>query len=593
MKTPIFIFLSVCFIISAKAQSDSSGILIKNHDAVSVQLAKQNTSLLNPTGTLECNKPLNTVFFGKKTDNGLPYVPPDSDGDGSTTYYPPTEGDVNIYWIHGLNGSVESLRVPAVTTEFGTMDRTFVARKAHSIIGLTAGDQTYLENQGIAYAARDMRTVANNLQGTYTPTNKDFIIAHSQGGIVAREWLRDIEEDPGLFKKYVHGLVTFGTPHGGAMILNTTRPDLLNRAPKFFGEACTKLGKAVVADKVKNKFLLSMFLSQEMKDRLVGLSCTFFSETVVPFALDNYHKPTTLDYYVESPFLTKPSSLHPSGGLSDYVLKVPVVQFYGEEEQPIMWRFFSSTMELGKDQVLQPGNAAGEYAYDKDDQLQDKVSNLMNDFQASYNDAAEKYKKWKTVKKLSLFSGPLILTMYPISSLAAQNNKDNMDAYDGAKVWLANANDYYLAELVGAKETKPVKYCITSTCERCYDLTTLQVTVKSDVVETLAGPNGCFNGFYYARQYMPNSHTSCRDEKQGTTVYRNEYYYKANDGIVLAESAANPIKVDTGNPLNTHNYCIMPSTNHDQMKNSNQTKQALTVLYDGKLGAFFKIPPRQ
>lgn len=588
MKTPFFITLAlcVCFISNIKAQSDTSQELFKNYDPIILQLDKQNLPFIGSSGTGECPSPSNTLMLGKKTDGGLPYIPPESDGRG--TYVPPIEDDVNIYWIHGLNGSVESLRVPAMTTEFGTMDRTFVARKAHSVIGLTGGDQTYLENNGIAYAARDMRDVADKLPAAYVHTNKDFIIAHSQGGIVAREWLRDIEEYPAQFKKYAHGLVTFGTPHGGARILNKTRPDLENKAPEFFKEACEKLGLSAIQMQIKDKFFLQMVLSKEMKDRFVNTACSFFAETVVPFALDNYHKPTTIDYYIGSPFLNKPSNLHPTG-LSYYELKVPLVQFYGEEEQPIMWRFFSSTMELGKDQVLQSGNAGGEYAYDKDDQLQAKVSTLMNDFQAEYNDAAEKYKKLKVVRTVSLAFGVPALAI--LMQFDANKSKQSMDAYDGAKVWLANANDYYLTDIVGARVSSTVKYCVVKTSESCTDasVTPPRVTHTTTSVETPAGNNNCVTGILSITHRYPTNYIDCQVIKQSLTVYRNEYYYKANDGIVLAESAASAIKVNSGE---THKYQKMPRTNHDQMKNSYRTKEALTELYDGNLGAFFKIDPR-
>jgi hypothetical protein len=62
-----------------------------------------------------------------------------------------------------------------------------------------------------------------------------------------------------------------------------------------------------------------------------------------------------------------------------------------------------------------------------------------------------------------------------------------------------------------------------------------------------------------------------------------------NDGIVLLNSAASRIKVKTGN---SHAITIMPETNHDQMKNSEQTRIALNNLYDGILGDFFSIPLR-
>jgi hypothetical protein len=586
MKTPIIItiILILCFRIQSAAQGDPETPPFKNFDSALIQLSKSNIPL---TGTAQgdCSTPPNTIIGGKK-DIDLPYLPP-SDNEGSVAP-PQVDGDINIYFIHGLNGSVESLRVLAKVTEFGSSDGTFVPRKAHSVIGLTGGDQTYLENNGIEYTAIDMNNVANSLAPVYPHTPKDYIIAHSQGGIVAREWLRDMDEKPGQFQNYAHGLVTFGTSHAGARILNTTRPDLQNRAPAFFGEACQALSKAMISDKVKNSFLLKMLLTTEMSNRFVGTACEFFSSTVVPFALDNYHKATTLDYYVGAPFLTKPSKTHPTG-LSNYELKVPVVQFYGEEEQPIMWRFFSSMMDLGKDQSLQAGNSTGEFIYDKDDQLQGRVSNLMNDFKASYNDAETKYQAWKVTRLGSIFIGGAPL--YALAQKLEKVNKDLMDNYNGAIVWLANANDYYLTDLVGARDVHSVKYCMTSNYTSCMDLRTTipTVTVTSTTTQTAVPSGGSCNTYISSRQYSPNSYTACTETNQVTSFYRNEYYYKPNDGVVLAESASSPLK---GAPGTSHKYERMNATNHDQMKNSKPTRTALNRLYDGQLGGFFKVDPR-
>jgi pimeloyl-ACP methyl ester carboxylesterase len=600
MKTKIFMALavSVFFTIIAQAQSDSVQRATIIQDSVTIQLIKHNLQLINTSGIAECNTPPNTVVFGKKTDGGLPDVPPDVDGPG--TYTPPVEGDKNIYWIHGLNGSVESWRVAAQATEFGSTDGSFVARKAHSVIGLTGGDQTYLESNGIAFAARDMKTVADYLPPAYPHTAQDYIIAHSQGGIVAREWLRDIDENPSQYPNYVHGLVTFGTSHGGAMILNKTRPDLENRAPAFFKEACSMLGKAEVEKSVKDKLFLRMVLSQELKDRLVGLSCDFFSETVVPFALDNYHKPTTLDYYVGAPFLTKPSALHPTG-LSNYILKVPVVQFYGEEEQPVMWRFFSSMLDLGKDQVLQAGNASGEFAYDKDDQLQQKAGKLIDEFTALKHYEDDVWGRLfslsclkKSVKKyyyVPVAAGVTFTLCLAQKAVALAKSKKTSDAYKGAITWLYNANNYYLTDIVGAKVTTSVKYCIIDDATRCMDVRTIPptVSISGTRTEVLAGSGSCINGPILLGTYFLNSYTTCTHVKTGATIYKNQSTYKANDGVVMVESATTPLKMPTGV---SHKYQLMVKTNHDQMKNSTRTKDALNTLYDGNLGQFFKVDPR-
>lgn len=601
MKTVnlITLVLSVCFFSQVKAQGDANQTPLQNQDTIGSQFENVNPI---PPPYIECSKPQHALMLGKKGTGDLPQIPPGSDDPGKIKL--PREGDINIYWIHGLNGSVESWRVAAQATEFGTMDRTFPARKAKSIIGLTGGDQSYLESNGITYASRDMNKVAINLPPTYTHTPDDYIIAHSQGGIVAREWLRNIDENPAQFKDYVHGLVTFGTSHTGAMILNKTRPELENRAPAFIYEACRVLGKAQVEKTIQNKLFLRMVLSDNMKNTIAQTSCSFFSDIILPFALDNYHKETTRDFYVGSPFLTKPSALHPTG-LSNYELKVPVVQFYGEEEKPEMWRYFSSMLDLGKDQVLQAGNAAGEFAYDKDNQIQNKVSEAINEFQAlqEYEEGAyRRILSWECVTRNPWKWAVPALGALDVAACTAKRaaealkSESAISAYRDARVWLSNANEYYLADLVGAKVTTTTSYCRT------------QKGVKQ--LQCIGGgplmPRTCHYvwGLRTTEEHPTNGNpcptsTITVDRGNGTIyvetttqIFKTTYSYKPNDGVVMVESAAAPLKISSMNPNNTHTYHKMTKTNHDQMKNSQETRKALNKLYEGQLGNFFAINPR-
>jgi hypothetical protein len=205
-------------------------------------------------------------------------------------------------------------------------------------------------------------------------TEKDFIIAHSQGGIVAREWLRNMEESPSQFPKYAHGLVTFGTPHTGAQVLNNTRPDMENKLPAFFNEACISLATANVTEKVNASFFTRLLLSNTVRNA-IGAGCSILSESIIPFAMADYHKSTTQNFYVGAPFLTQPNQYGHPTSLSNYTLKVPVVQFYGVEETPVIWKFFSSTLEIGEDKL---DNTENLFNYDKDDQIEKKVSNISS-----------------------------------------------------------------------------------------------------------------------------------------------------------------------------------------------------------------------
>jgi hypothetical protein len=326
-----------------------------------------------------------------------------------------------------------------------------------------------------------------------------------------------------------------------------------------------------------------------MANTIVNSGCNVFANTIVPFALDNYHKRTTLDYYVGSPFLTQPSPTHPSGGLSNYTLKVPVVQFYGEEAQPVMWRFFSSMLSLETDAM---DNSQIEYGYDNDDILPNKVVGMINDFNAKYAVAQANYNYWnnKNCWVNLLFCMPCAVGCVIQKNSALSSNQTLMNAYSGASKWLSEANDYYQTDLVGAKVTNIVRHCIkTTTTKHCYS----HIVGHGQSVQTCTGTSTVISDVVSATP-CPTATTTTQNGNTYTTVayqtvYKDESYYKPNDAVVLAESSSSPILTI---PSVSHTYRKLNDSNHDQMKNSSQTKLALTDLYNGQMGSFFAVPVR-
>lgn len=84
---------------------------------------------------------------------------------------------------------------------------------------------------------------------------------------------------------------------------------------------------------------------------------------------------------------------------------------------------------------------------------------------------------------------------------------------------------------------------------------------------------------------------NCTGKQTIISTWKSNYYFKPNDGVVLTESSARKILVNKSHdPKISHFSGIMPRTNHDQMKNSQETKKALLELYGGvRYGSFFKL----
>lgn len=118
----------------------------------------------------------------------------------------PDHHERDIFWIHRLGGSASSWS----TASGWAYDNYLV--NCHSNI-------TYTENQSIFGAGNSIR----NDIGLYNQGDaEDFIIAHSQGGLVARaaiydQYCRGAGHEE---LKSIGGFVTFGSPHQGARLLN-------------------------------------------------------------------------------------------------------------------------------------------------------------------------------------------------------------------------------------------------------------------------------------------------------------------------------------------------------------------------------------
>jgi hypothetical protein len=523
-------------------------------------------------------------------------------------------GDVNIFWIHGLNGSTETWAVAAKATEYGVMKNNevvFPARKANSYRGLPSSNsnpvQLYSEDLGILSASQDVEDYMDSEVPITDRTSKDFIIAHSQGGIVGREWLRQSVINPSTFKNLPHGLVTFGTPHDGAEILNNTRPDLRNKVPNFMNEACKSLVGAYVIPKINSNFGSKLLVSSNMQDKIVNLGCGLVSKSIIPFVLDNYHKRTTLDYYNGSKYLTGYNST--SGhvqGLSEYKLKVPVVQFYGIEKAPVLWKFMSSVLAMGHDKL---DNKEIIFGYEKDNELELKVNDMINEFDALYNyeqNMADHYGK----QELLFYTSSILLGLNSGLALLGYNatlNKnasiENYRSYGKAKVWLTNANDYYLTDIVGARVTNTTLNCRVVGNLDCRDnrynpinsgVPPVNVNIDYNFNTTnsacnIQPVNVAYADYRFRGHNGSEWHGPCTGNLTVIPEFKITYWYKDNDGVVLAESAAKEINVE---PNYSHKIVSLPETNHDQMKNSTITKLELINLYNGVHGSFFAIPVR-
>lgn len=178
--------------------------------------------------------------------DGIPnYLDLDSDNDGvpdgvDLCYFhagPPPTGcpaaitDRNVFWVHGYQGNSNSLTLPG--------------GDASSRYKINSRYPDYNASQiSLAACANNLRGDINDVLNGAINTDKNFIIAHSMGGLVTRV-LGDMTNAAG--KPAYDGVITFGTPHLGAVAANT----LVNDQPKinsYLTKLCKDLGKGPVLE---------------------------------------------------------------------------------------------------------------------------------------------------------------------------------------------------------------------------------------------------------------------------------------------------------------------------------------------------------
>ncbi|MEZ5058027.1 MAG: hypothetical protein R2879_13415 [Saprospiraceae bacterium] len=186
-----------------------------------------------------------------------PYFPPD----------PNFEGDRIIFFVHGLGGGPESWVKAASATQAGVnYTSNWKPRKAYCL--RPTYTEFTLRDAGVNLH-NDMYNLGWVINKAFKTEPKDnYIIAHSQGGLVSRMTDKlladgDLPEEDRMFG----GIVTFGTPHLGARIINNTDPNGANLAGKFANEACEELGAGPLRRITEKNFFLDLFTSRNLVEK--------------------------------------------------------------------------------------------------------------------------------------------------------------------------------------------------------------------------------------------------------------------------------------------------------------------------------------
>ncbi|MEQ9261823.1 MAG: hypothetical protein RLP14_01545 [Owenweeksia sp.] len=470
-------------------------------------------------------------------------------------YKTKTGEDRIIYWIHGLGGNLSSWN-PVSTVTQDQVTGPVTNYSPRRVLSLKP-----------EYVQTSMNDAINDLQSqlvdenvahntSYTVRDDNFLIAHSQGGIVSRgtDYLEDT--DPFASREF-GGLVTFGSPHQGAAILNNGLQISNGGSGKlldFATEACIRLSKPLIEEGLtKNNYLVVVLLASfKIDQKIVNLgatACNFFGGSLLPIVMSDYQLPIVQDYKAGASFI--------NNTLNTYNTTLPMLAFYGEEEKPEFWRVMNSLVESP---TLQPPFTAD------DDSTHIDYKKLRADYYNKHLTFKNDRENLEDLLGLPCNTWQWVFSPWlciGFDFLWYQAN-DRTRAYQKGVEWIDQANDKWRV-IIGARRTEVTGITHECNCaDKCNGGANLYPIVNSeqDCIEIDLDP--CMLCSYYKR-----IHTGVVN--------------KANDGIVTAESAKNlPGAITFGD-----DRLKMDKTNHQQMRNNGELREKLNGLFSGDYGNYF------
>ncbi|MEZ5012768.1 MAG: hypothetical protein R2794_00600 [Chitinophagales bacterium] len=453
--------------------------------------------------------------------------------------------DRPVFFIHGLGGQGD---------EDGTVGISWSQASLWSELNYM------INSRRPDYADVSLSFAAAELKGdleTYGDGSMDaFLIAHSQGGIVSRQidyyyYTGELGPEPRTFG----GLVTFGSPHHGAMILNN-RDAMMSWA----GDMCNAMISGPVIEYVESNFWLDLLLNDYItQDGFEDIICNTFENNLAPFLFKDYFSGITESYMVGSEELET---------LNDFTPEIPYVCFYGEETEPLIWNTLVHALP-----GHEPNNALT-YGMEPFGATDDPtLAEYMDDLTGRY---ALKYLAYDYLADVyyDLYTGfdaaTLFCWLFPLCGVEAADSYDECSAISAAYKegydWCIQANANWKGFIGASEWVEDVPTC------HCMDW----------------GPLGDLDEEFYPAS--PDG--TCATEDENTNCWLENNFVlleKPSDGVVLVESASECLgQIPVIPPYDRK----MEGSNHFSMRNDANTELKLIELYAGHHGDYFYTAPR-
>lgn len=477
----------------------------------------------------------------------------DSDGNPVDTANGESADTRLIYFLHGLGGN--NLSWDAVDDAHMHLFKYMPVKPDYEFHQRDFHEASYEVSLDMDDERRDA------LKNESITTDPPYVIAHSQGGLVARDM--DRKFFTGFSTRFqeknrqFYGLVTFGTPHLGARIA-VANTELLD----FSSQMCDALTNSFLRQELAT-FTLKAPIYLKVIDRLeqsVSMFNAILCDDLVVTGIDLLSKgqqaKITQHYGPTSAYLK---------GLNQFSNpNLAKAAFYGVEEDPILWRL--ATYLVGADPHDQVkfdrfgANLDDSIARNMDD-LRLKLKAMRLDREGDLDDLL--YRRSKTWFRKRLLDKQITIVRATIK------------AHSNGIMFIHKSNDMYKS-IIGAIDNTTTKKVIAFYACR---------SNTSNRVKLVANPTQCTNGI-------------------AVPIYRYRSFPHPSDGVVLARSqqqfpGCHPMHI---HPLNeVMNYSgdgwtrqkVKEAVNHMQMRNCLQTDAALRRIYTGNgVPRFFKLPYR-
>lgn len=463
----------------------------------------------------------------------------------------------NVAFIHGLGGSNQSWHKPWYYTDTGFAQPSFR-------VTYNGWEESFHSAAQQMKADYNIRIVSGADQSYPTRCkNEDYVIAHSQGGIVARYldyqwWL--CENNPsgcsGTFgTRDYYGIVTFATPNMGAHI---------GLSQNEHKEMIQSIVRAVVINPVTEatyNLTNKWFITPSAASKLYYLNDALDSaikNLVAPAVLGSLHTPTLNEMLPGSAIMTQ---------LSNYASKVHRVAFYGVEDAPEIWRVLDMVInEEPCDAPLFEANYDETFMHTMETvRDENEVKILIN---------KEEIRKLKFKRFVADRFGPLGGVLYHI---IASNNIKKLEAenYHRQKTldFLNNANTQW-RYIIGSYHRDSFDYQTTQKYKVSYKIGTFNLN------QTFDNQNSATDFCNLLATYPSVTQVTQSVEVK---IYMTRSFFPS-DGVVLVKSQkAFPGVLESNTDKMKHN-------NHFQVRNSSETERVLNNLYKRNVyDQFFRL----